>query len=899
MAIGTSLYVVEKAIWVVEKFKIKGTLTIGDTGYTFSGKEGLSDEYDICEVTASQTVLAVPGLFGPKNKPALRLSVPGHVDGVFAMDEDSISAAIKKVQTASSEEDLRRKEEQYVAASKKMDAITTSSEADEASSAFKRISAYKDAQQKAHQCDEMASDLRHKEQVYDEASTLLNRKLELKGADRLISMLQSLEQYRNAPQLLATAIEKRARIIEYMYNDACDKMSQAKVPAEAKAALAIFEQIPNSYKETSKKVFDGRKLITELERQDAISCKALALLNKATTVAEVDEAISLFNSIPHYHLVRTHIDQCEKRKSEFQKKIYDEATQKLANAKIPSDVDAAISLFKSIEKYRDAAQQINKCQAVKKSLEVKEADYKIAVNKLNAAKTISEYEEVSKLFSALAGYRDAKKQCENCNAQIKRLKEIEERARKEAAEKARLAAEQKAKVEALENAQSAPDDIALTKEKITAANRKALNLFLENPFRVLGLSRNANADDAQAVLDKFKKLERLKALGSYSSPFHLKHFTKPDRSAAVVQAAIGTLNDVKNRILWFSTPIGSAGWYISAYRELEKKLPGIDYDKYDVFLANYIFCILNDPLFANKAMWTSVFKQMTVFIKQGDKVASLFEGADKESGFAAVFEKRVSQPIVAMIEDAEIAGLKNLYVIVKGMDELETISKKLDSRLSKWFETETRSIDKEISELGDGENAPSSKISTAKRLYAELKKKVKPELTWAESSYPAKSVRLTMFQDEYRGTAWSLMGFLFKAGSKADARNIADDIEKYCNDEQKDILKYVIREVPRPRPKPVPPPHDTYDLGWQSPPYTYDDILIVEVDLGNIANVYLMEDSDYQDYLACRPFSYYGGRQTQTPVRIKIPSFGHWYVIIDNDGDSVAGLYSACRTRVI
>lgn len=142
MAIGTSLYVVEKAIWVVEKFKIKGTLTIGNTGYTFSGKEGLSDEYDICEVTASQTVLAVPGLFGTKNKPALRLSVPGHVDGVFAMDEDSISAAIKKVQTASSEEDLRRKEEQYVTASKKMDAITTSSEADEASSAFKRISAY-------------------------------------------------------------------------------------------------------------------------------------------------------------------------------------------------------------------------------------------------------------------------------------------------------------------------------------------------------------------------------------------------------------------------------------------------------------------------------------------------------------------------------------------------------------------------------------------------------------------------------------------------------------------------------------------------------------------------------------------------------------------------------------
>ena len=182
-------------------------------------------------------------------------------------------------------------------------------------------------------------------------------------------------------------------------------------------------------------------------------------------------------------------------------------------------------------------------------------------------------------------------------------------------------------------------------------------------------------------------------------------------------------------------------------------------------------------------------------------------------------------------------------------------------------------------------------------MYADLKKNVRPELTWAENNYPEKSVRLTMFQDEYRGTAWSLMSFLFQAGSKLEARTIADDIEKYCTDEQKDILKYVIREVPRPRPKPVPPEHEHYDLGFVF--IGYDELKIVEVTLNFSANVYLMEDSDFMDYLNCRNFSYYGGRASQSPYRIKIPTFGHWHLVVDDGPGGLGGIRSSASIRTI
>lgn len=666
---GKELYIVDDAIYMDGKHKYKGKLTITDKGYRFSSKMNLLCDFDICKIKVAQTVLEVPGLFGSKIKPALRLTMPGKQDGVFAIQEDIIPFVIKKVEEAAKQENLRRKEEDY-----------------------------------------------------------------------------------------------------------------------------------------------------------SVACR-------------------------------------------------------------------------KVENFSDSKHQIAKCNDVKKKLDAKEAIYKQAQDKLNAAKTIGEYEEVIKLIASISGYREVQRLSDECHEKIRKLKEIEEQTRREAEEKARLAAEKKAKIDAIENAQTAPDDISITSDKITSANRKALNLFLNNPFRVLGLSRNASSDDAQAVLDKFKKLERLKALGSYSSPFHLKHFVKPDRSAAVIQAAIGTLNDVKNRILWFSTPVGSAAWNTGAYRELTRKLPGIDYDKYDVFLANYIYALLNDPSFANKPLWLSIIKKIITFIEQENSTVSMFDGADNEESFVSLFERQVSQPIVALIEDAEIPALKNLYTIIRDVKDLETISKKLDSRLSKWFETETRSIDKEISELGEGENATSTKIATARNLYAQLKSKVKPELIWAENNYPEKSVRLTMFQDEYRGTAWSLMVFLFQGGSKAEARNIADEIERYCNDEQKDLLKYVIREIPRPRPRPVPPEHEHYDLGWVF--IGYDELKIVEVTLNYSANVYLMDDSDFDDYMNCRRFSYYGGRPTQTPYKIKIPNSGHWHLVVDDGPDGLGGISSSVGIRTI
>lgn len=59
---------------------------------------------------------------------------------------------------------------------------------------------------------------------------------------------------------------------------------------------------------------------------------------------------------------------------------------------------------------------------------------------------------------------------------------------------------------------------------------------------------------------------------------------------------------------------------------------------------------------------------------------------------------------------------------------------------------------------------------------------------------------------------------------------------------------------------------------------------VAVVTLDKQANVRLMTASNYRALKAGRRFSFHGGRATKSPVRIAIPSSGHWFVVVDLGG---------------
>jgi len=59
---------------------------------------------------------------------------------------------------------------------------------------------------------------------------------------------------------------------------------------------------------------------------------------------------------------------------------------------------------------------------------------------------------------------------------------------------------------------------------------------------------------------------------------------------------------------------------------------------------------------------------------------------------------------------------------------------------------------------------------------------------------------------------------------------------------------------------------------------------IVEVTLTSAANVRLMNSSDFNSYKSGRRHRYIGGLAKKSPLRLQIPSSGHWHVAVDMQG---------------
>jgi hypothetical protein len=61
---------------------------------------------------------------------------------------------------------------------------------------------------------------------------------------------------------------------------------------------------------------------------------------------------------------------------------------------------------------------------------------------------------------------------------------------------------------------------------------------------------------------------------------------------------------------------------------------------------------------------------------------------------------------------------------------------------------------------------------------------------------------------------------------------------------------------------------------------------LIEISLSSQANVRLLDSSNFQSYRAGRRYRCFGGLAKVSPVRLRPPHGGHWYVVIDLGGHS-------------
>ncbi|MDX3930058.1 MAG: DUF1883 domain-containing protein [Shinella sp.] len=71
-----------------------------------------------------------------------------------------------------------------------------------------------------------------------------------------------------------------------------------------------------------------------------------------------------------------------------------------------------------------------------------------------------------------------------------------------------------------------------------------------------------------------------------------------------------------------------------------------------------------------------------------------------------------------------------------------------------------------------------------------------------------------------------------------------------------------------------------YDLGDQRKG------AVVEISLTAIANVRLMTHANFDLFRNARKHQFLGGVAKKSPIRLTIPQFGHWHLVVDMEGHS-------------
>lgn len=341
----------------------------------------------------------------------------------------------------------------------------------------------------------------------------------------------------------------------------------------------------------------------------------------------------------------------------------------------------------------------------------------------------------------------------------------------------------------IENCKNDPKQELVT---LSAIANKAAAFFLDNPYRILGISCLANNEEANVALDKLKKLARLKALESYRSAFDLRGLDKPARDLSVAQNALTLLKDKSNKWFWFAEADACVAWQNGRYR-IELAKDGQEYGTYDLFLANYLYAVLCDPNFMVSETWKRVLRFYCYICKQDSGELLLSRYADSEqanvdkAALLNSFRSVILKPILMLCERDDLDAVLRLHKCIRECDNalLGSLSRNVVGKLVSWFTEKEAAIFSYLREIGDEESISDSKGEEIRERGDAYCKVVEPVFELVLKDFRGDPIRYDMIKESYRHTTYQLMYELNKCSNKSNAVYFANKCYSYCNADDK------------------------------------------------------------------------------------------------------------------
>jgi len=256
----------------------------------------------------------------------------------------------------------------------------------------------------------------------------------MKGCDspkswqQVASSFRSLGGFRDSETLAKRCSAKAEGVkSDDIYNRGVYLMNQGDAQSLVDA-VGIFQKVPD-WKDAEDQIQECYRLLAELKAKEADRPyqNALEAMKSAESMQDYSRAAELFEALGDYRDAKKKARACRRNaESSRLDVLYRKALENMTGDRIASYEDA-IEMFKELDGWKDSEEQISQCQ--KMILQLKRDRYAKAAETLENAKEVQDYLQASTLFAGIAGYRDAKKQAENCKkeaAYVSGMKKMEE-----------------------------------------------------------------------------------------------------------------------------------------------------------------------------------------------------------------------------------------------------------------------------------------------------------------------------------------------------------------------------------------------------------------------------------------------------------------------------------------
>lgn len=713
------IYTLDGAIAILNGRKYVGILQIFQNSFSFTGKVNQSDDFDVCNLQVANTLVDVPGLFGTKKRPGVTLSIPGKNVYVFAMEEPQAGLLVERVTDAAETEKMRRIESAYQQACGMLEDAKIPSDVVSAQCVFEKLGAYKESANKCSQCIEKKKELDEKERIYTDASELLLKAETIAVIDQTFAAFRKISGYRDADSKMKECVRKRENIQSQIYES------------------------------------------------------AVATLNKARTLADIDVAEGLFSALDDYRDAKNKVEACGRKRADFEKKEieYQKAYKLLQESENAQVIQQALEIFAEIWDYRDADTLKGAC--VSKIEQINAERYEAACQAMKHVRTVETADRVLAEFTALGDYQDAPQKAKSCQ-------EIKEEIIKWS----------QISVAGIAEAEKKEQEKVNIIQKMSSKNIKALSFFLDNPYRTLGISSAASKDTVLTTSDKLKKLQRIKAVASYRGSHTLRHFPLPERELSTIQNAVTQTREPLHHWLWFRTPEACVCWHRKDFQAILGK-PVCDADDYDIFLAVYLDALITDPYFEKGEKWDVVFQFIHEALHRKESaprqaVLNHSEEPAEEQEKIESFKNAVVAPFEEMLTRNEIHQVIGLYsaIVTRSGKFYVDFANRIFSSIVAWLEGQESALKEQTKDKKSEDPLNEEEQATLRACIDDYVTAVHPNMDLLLNALSDNTMRTDIIREKFDKVLWPAL-LLLCHSDRETALHYANIVYRSLDDEHR------------------------------------------------------------------------------------------------------------------